>query len=151
MIQRIQSVFLLLAATCMSFLFLPSFDYAASSDAQIMTTPLFKDSVFNTFDNIALMVMTGITSLLIFINIFLFKNRTLQLLLVKILIFLIFALIISAGIIFYLNFNTQLEEIARIQVRLGTFIPFIVIVLLYFTSNYIKKDISIVKSMDRLR
>jgi hypothetical protein len=75
MIQRIQSVFLLLAATCMSFLFLPSFDYAASSDAQIMTTPLFKDSVFNTFDNIALMVMTGITSLLIFINIFLFKNR----------------------------------------------------------------------------
>lgn len=142
---------MLLAAACISFLFLPSFDFAASANDTVKATPLFKDSVFNTYDSLLLQIIVISLAVFVFINIFLFKNRKLQLLIIKILMLTVFALIVAGGIIFYHNFENRQDEITNIQVRLGLFIPFITLILLYFAGNYIKRDISIVKSMDRLR
>lgn len=74
MIQRIQTIFLLLASACISFLFLPNFDFAASDSAQAGSGSLFQDGVFNAYDNLILQVLIGAISALIFINIFLFKK-----------------------------------------------------------------------------
>ncbi|HQN56047.1 MAG: DUF4293 domain-containing protein [Saprospiraceae bacterium] len=151
MIQRIQTIFLLLASACISFLFLPNFDFAASDSAQAGSGSLFQDGVFNAYDNLILQVLIGAISALIFINIFLFKKRELQLLLSKLIIIMVFGIILFAGIIFYLNFENRQEEMVHIQVKLGLFIPFVVLALLFLANKHIKKDIRLVKSMDRLR
>lgn len=151
MIQRIQTIFLLLAAACMSFLFLPNFDFASSDGAQAGVGTLFHDGVFNSYDNLILQVLIGAIAALIFINIFLFKKRELQLLLTRLIIFMVFSIILFAGIIFYLNFENRQEEMTHIHARLGLFIPFVVLALLFFANKYIRKDIKLVKSMDRLR
>lgn len=151
MIQRIQSIFFLLAAACMSFLFLPSFDFAASDSADAKATALFSDGYFNSYDSLLIQVLIGAAAGLIFINIFLFRNRNLQLLLSRILIFIVFAIIVIAGVVFYLNFENRQEEMSHVQVRLGLFIPFVTLALLYFANKYVRKDIKLVRSMDRLR
>lgn len=151
MIQRIQSILLLLAAACMSFLYLPSFEFAGSETAEVKSAGLFTDGYFNSYDHTILISLIGGAIALAFINIFLFKNRNLQLLLSRITILLIFSVIVVGGILFYLNFENRQAEMEHVNVRLGLFIPFVSIALLYFANKYIIKDNKLVKSMDRLR
>jgi hypothetical protein len=74
MIQRIQSVFLLLAAA--SFGGLLSFPLAISDKP---TAQFLADSVYDITDHIALLVLTILGIAISLITIFLFRNRPLQL------------------------------------------------------------------------
>ena len=151
MIQRIQSIFLLLAAACMSFLYLPQFEFAGEDVALAKGQGLFSDGYFNSYDHTILISLIAGAIALAFINIFLFKNRSLQIALSRITILLIFSVIVVGGVLFYLNFENREAEMQHVQVRLGLFIPFVSIALLYFANKYIIKDNKLVKSMDRLR
>jgi len=151
MIQRIQSIFMLLAAACMSFLYLPSFEFAGSETPEVRSAGLFTDGYFNSYDNTILVSLIAGAIALAFINIFLFKNRSLQLLLSRITIVVIFSIIVVGGILFYLNFENRQSEMEHVNIRLGLFIPFVSMALLYFANKYIIKDNKLVKSMDRLR
>ncbi len=151
MIQRIQSIYLFMAAACMSFLFLPVFEFASEDPSSAKGEGIFNDGLFNYFDHTILLSLIIGSIALAFINIFLFKNRPLQIVMSRITIFIIFSVIVCAGILFYLNFENRQAEMQNVEIRLGLFIPFVSMALIYFAIRYIIKDNKLVKSMDRLR
>ena len=73
MIQRIQSVFLLLAS--ISFFLLFALDFLTSKEP---VAELMGDKVFDIQDNIGLTIITALGGIVAFANIFLFNNRKLQ-------------------------------------------------------------------------
>ena len=74
MIQRIQSIYLLLAAGAFGSDFaLPYLTTTAPS--VVMSVPQMSDGVFNVFDNIGLMGLAGLGLLISGAAVFLYKNR----------------------------------------------------------------------------
>lgn len=147
MIQRIQSVFYLLAALCAAGLF---FLPIASSDKT--TGMFFEDKIFNVQDHIGLLVLAGLAALLPFVAIFLFKNRSLQLKLGK--SSLLFPmLLLAAGIYVFLNSASMSadSQISVVSAKAGMFLPIGVLLFAILGNRFVKKDDDLVKSSDRLR
>ena len=135
MIQRIQSIWLLLAAIIMASLFY----------FEIYKLPAASITLANNYIG---MVLTGISILLSIFTIFRFKNRKSQL------NFIWLNLLINAGLLAWLFFSISKETEAAGATggyRLGAFIPVIVIVLLFLARGGIRKDEKLLKSLDRLR
>lgn len=136
MIQRIQSVYLLLAAGVSGGL---SFILPYGFDAQ--GVGLFANTDYLL---LSLFVVSAILSLL---TIFLFKNRQLQFVLGRINILLNFILL---GVFVYWSPTISGETFVS-EKGIGMMIPIISIVLLVMANRAIKKDENLVKSVDRLR
>ncbi|WP_025741833.1 DUF4293 domain-containing protein [Aquimarina pacifica] len=136
MLQRIQTVYLLLAALASGVLFI-YFPYAFTQNNDALYV---RDEVFL----LALFIGSAILSL---VSIFLFKNRKLQFVLGRINILLNFILL---GVFVYwsltISGETQVSEKG-----IGMIIPIISIVLVVMANKAIKKDENLVKSVDRLR
>ncbi|MEZ4980588.1 MAG: DUF4293 domain-containing protein [Saprospiraceae bacterium] len=146
MIQRIQSLFLLLAGGATLSLFGLPF---ASTPVAIQSSPLLNDSVFNLQDNIILLVLFILGGLLSIGAIFLFKNRPLQMKLAR--VSLIANLLGMAVVAFlYLNDASNQGDVEPSD-GIGAYMPVVAMVFLFFAIRYIKKDESTVRSMDRLR
>lgn len=143
MIQRIQSVFLLLATGSMSLS--AFFPFAHSKPAGELV--FAKDGTFNLNDSIIFQVAIPLVILLIFGSIFLFRNRILQLRLTRISTGLIAGL--AAGIGYY-SFLAE-PELPTPSLGLGFFAPLIALVLVVLASSFIKKDEKLVRDSDRLR
>jgi len=115
MIQRIQTIYLALAAACAFGLFgLPFATSAQSADA----TSLFADGIYNINDHVALLALFCGAGALALISIFLFNNRKQQLLMGR------FAIIANViGIILVLVFLFQdgstTGEATDVQEQLG--------------------------------
>jgi hypothetical protein len=144
MIQRIQSIFLLIAAVAFGLLF--RFPFAASDKA---TGTLLEDRVFDLFDHPILLVLAGLGALLAVINIFMFRKRSLQMRLNIILIILNVFLIITAAVLFYNDASTM--GTVEVQDRAGLYMPIIGLVLIILANVFIKKDDKLIRSSDRLR
>lgn len=145
MIQRIQSIFYLLAALCAAGLF---FLPLASSDKS--ASPFLEDKIFNVQDHIALLIITGLAVLLPLITIFLFKNRPLQIKLGA--LGLLFPLLVAgAGIWMFLKSGTAEIESAAVSQEFGLFLPIGVVIFGILANRFVKKDDELVKSSDRLR
>lgn len=145
MIQRIQSVFLLLGAVCIGALFFLPF---AGSDKA--TSQFLSDKIYDVNDHIILGILAGAACILSMVALFLFKNRSLQL---RIAIFAIIAtvlLAVTAIVLFYNEANSMAAD-ASVQDMAGTYLPVGAIVLLGLAVRFIKKDSDLVSSMDRLR
>ncbi len=134
MIQRIQSVYLLLAAV--------------ASGAVIMFVPLFSSAAGDYFvlDDAVFTALTVLSTLISLFSIFRYKNRRQQLVSGRINIILNFILF---GLIFYLYYNGHSEEGAAL--RFGSFVPLICVVLITLANKGIMKDEMLVRSADRLR
>ncbi len=146
MIQRIQSIFLLLASGATFGLF--GLPFASTSDV-VSKSSIFSDALFNLQDHIALLVIFGLGGLLALVAIFLFKNRKLQLNLSR------FALIANViglvlAIILFMQDKANLG-VAEPNDEAGLYMPFIAVVFLGLALRFISKDEKLVKSMDRLR
>ncbi|MCB0661760.1 MAG: DUF4293 domain-containing protein [Saprospiraceae bacterium] len=146
MIQRIQSLFLLLAgAGSLSLFALP---FATTQDS-VASSPLLNDAVFNLNDNIILLLLFVLGGLLSIGAIFLFKNRTLQMRLARI---SFIANLLGMVVVAFLYLNDAVNQgNAEPQDGVGAYMPILSMVLLFLAIRYIKKDDSIVRSMDRLR
>ena len=132
MIQRIQSVYLVVAALVsgiLSYVFPTGFDVVGQFDA-----PYIYESFIAS-------------ALLSFIVIFLFKNRKLQFVLGRLNILLN---VILLGVFVYWSLNLPGESFLS-EKGIGKFIPVISIVLLVLANKAIKADEQLVKSVDRLR
>ena len=146
MIQRIQSIFLFLAGGA-SFSVL-GFPFATTDQPQ-STSELFADSVYNTQDNIALMVFFGLAGLLAIADIFMYNNRPLQ---IRLGIFAFIANVIGLVLGIYLlmaegdNFSYQIVDDG-----LGAYLPIVAGILLLLAIRFIRKDEKLVRSADRLR
>ncbi len=145
MIQRIQSVFYLLAALCAAGLFV--FPIVSSDKA---ASPFLEDKIFNVQDHIGLIIIAALAILLPLAAIFLFKNRPLQMKLGS--VSLLFPLlVIGAGVWMFLKSGTAEVQSANITQGIGLFLPIGVILFGILANRFVKKDEDLVKSSDRLR
>ena len=144
MIQRIQSMYLLLA-TLISGGLIFFLKLWVSEDG----IAFFALDSFNT-GNILLKIiaMLFLTSAVItFVTIFQFKKRQLQFVLGRLTILINFILL---GILVYFSQNLS-GEIKVSEKGIGLLIPILTILLVVLANKAIKKDEELVKSVDRLR
>lgn len=144
MIQRIQSVYLLLATLLSSVLV-----FVLNLWVDEAGVKFFALDAFDT-DNVLLKSM----SVLFFVSaawtllaIFKFKNRKLQFVLGRLSILINFILL---GILVYFTQNLS-GEITVSEKGIGLLIPILTIVFVVLANKAIKKDEELVKSVDRLR
>ena len=146
MIQRIQSLFLLLAAAATFGLF--GLPFATTSE-EVVASEIFADSRYDLMDNVGLLVFFGIGGLLALVSIFLFRNRRLQMRL-TILAFVLNLVGIIFGVIYFMQ-NSGATSEAKVDDGLGLYAAGAAVVLLLLAYRFIGKDEKLVKSMDRLR
>lgn len=139
MIQRIQSIYLLLASIASSALFGLPF---ATATAQ--PEGLLQDGSFDINDHLGLMLLTGLIAVVAMGTIFLYKNRTLQMNLGKLNIVLLVALLVLTA---YLYFTIQVAT----TLGFGLVLPILVFAFIFLANRSIYKDERLVRSADRLR
>jgi peptidoglycan/LPS O-acetylase OafA/YrhL len=140
MIQRVQSIFLLLAALANLGAFTLPLGAAQTTQA---ASPLFADGMLNLADHWGLQAAFGLAAASVFIAIFLFKNRPLQINLTRI---GIVAVLAGAALgIYFMLAN------AGAQWAYGWAAPLLAIVFSAIAIRAIRNDEKLVKSMDRLR
>lgn len=141
MIQRIQSVWLLLAALIMAAIFyFPLYKFSGTSKLPLTVG-----------EDFLAIVLAGASILLSLIAIFLFKNRKNQKGLIWINILLCISL--QAWLIMSVNKKTSVAELTNVAgyYWIGLFLPLISLILLFMAKGGINKDEKLVKSLDRLR
>ncbi|XLS28424.1 DUF4293 domain-containing protein [Flavobacteriaceae bacterium M23B6Z8] len=136
MLQRIQSLYLLLVVLLMGALPFWLTIWTDMEGKQIFA----KDEIFIS---LAFLASAGLA----LITIFMYKNRKLQFVLNRLNIILNFTLL---GLFVYRSLNLSGENTVS-EKGIGMFIPIISIVFLVLANKAIKKDEDLVKSVDRLR
>lgn len=139
MIQRIQSIWLLLAAAA-CFLTL-TLSFYSGNVIQPDQSRRFEN--LNAMSNIWLTILTFLLGILIIIIIFLFKNRKLQMKLT------ILAIVLSIGHIAL--FFSQLKKFVEGSFDLTSPVVFMVPIFLILAARGIYKDERLIKSLNRLR
>lgn len=133
MIQRIQSVYLFLAALVSGGLVFLFPVFVASEALMITQYPIF---------------MTGflLSAALSLITVFRYKNRQTQVVLGRLNVILNFVLF---GLILYMYF----ENFGSVEASLGlaSFIPLIAVILISMANRAVMKDEALVRAADRLR
>lgn len=142
MIQRIQSVWLLLAALVMAGIFyFPVYKFSGATSMLPLT-------IGNDFLGIILACLSIILSL---VTIFRFKNRKSQ----SGLTWLNILICIGLQGWLFLGISRELSKPERANVPgfywIGTFLPLLTLILLFLAKAGIRKDEKLVKSLDRLR
>jgi len=144
MIQRIQTVYLLIATLLSSGLI-----FVLNLWVNAEGKEFFVMDSFNS-ENIMLKVMSAlffVSAAWTLLTIFQFKNRKFQFVLGRLSILINFILL---GILVYFTQNLS-GEIAVSEKGIGLLIPVLTIVLVVLANKAIKKDEELVKSVDRLR
>ena len=135
MLQRIQTLYLLIAAVCSGALSLPT--YLLVSEGVTVYV----------IDSISYLVLFEGSAMLSLISIFLFKSRQTQFVLGRLNIILNFILL---GL-FVFRLLSLPGGPANPEKGIGLLLPIFSIVLLALANKAIKKDETLVKSVDRLR
>ncbi len=146
MIQRIQSLFLLLTSAAFGLLFIWPFALSEKKD-----NTLFADNVFNVQDHILLIIMTLTGCLTAFVAIFLFRNRKVQSKVTYFPIILSILIPVMAFVFFTNTSSTSVVQAEDIQDQAGMYLPAVSLIFGLLALRYINKDDKLVKSMDRLR
>ena len=139
MIQRIQSIYLALAALILTLLFFLPF-----ATASLLESGVYTDGKFNIYDNLIILISDVIITITGIITIFLYNNRKLQLKLSSFSILLNISILILCLIIIFGNKNSP-------NLNYGLLIPFFSSLLFYLAYRGIKSDEELVKSSNRLR
>lgn len=153
MIQRIQSIYLLLAAAVDAVLFFVPVASFISADNIIPFYAFgidFEISIkfISELAAVPLIVLVSMVVLLPLINIFLFKKRKLQMRLC------IFAILLNLGLVGLLYFYISTfagELLASIQYNYPAVMPLIAVVLNYLAFRAVRKDEALIRSIDRIR
>ncbi|MFK7755919.1 MAG: DUF4293 domain-containing protein [Flavobacteriales bacterium] len=152
MIQRIQTLYLILAAVALSFIFLAPIASFTGTDGVVYTLNI-KDllgsdgSVQQAASRISILILAPITVLSIGFMILQFKNRQKQMAIGRLIYLMLAALITLAWFFIEANkFETQISGYG-----LGYFAPVAALPFIFLANRSIKKDEELVKSLDRLR
>lgn len=148
MIQRIQSIWLLLAALVMAGMFYFDVYHFAAAAPDPVTQGMY-NKVANINNNYLAMVLSGLSVILSLVSIFMFKNRKRQIGLVWINILLTIGLLIWLAI-GLTNFKESYPDVKG-TLWVGMFIPTVTVFLLFFALRGLRKDEKLIKSLDRLR
>ena len=143
MIQRIQTVYLLLASIISGVLIFV-FNLWESIEKNIFAIDLFaSDSLLLR----VIPVLFLVSAMLAFVTISIFKNRKLQFVMGRLTILINLILL---GLLIYVSLTLP-GEAAVSKKGIGMFIPILAILLVVLANKAIKKDEDLVKSVDRLR
>ena len=159
MIQRIQSIYLLLAALMSALMALFTFAVIdTGGDHYILDVfgihyDLHKDQV-ELMGFWYLAAFVGIACSLSVVTIFLYKKRKLQITMCKLNLLLYLGVIFT---VFYsgekvleiLEINLGLE--GELHYKLGAILPIVSVILVFLATRAIKKDEDLVRSADRIR
>jgi hypothetical protein len=151
MIQRIQSVYLLLVTALLtSNIFLPIASFVDSKGVAYPLTPLhvaFPEAGLN-YTPLGQLALLILSALIAFATIFLYKNRKLQIRMS------VFNLLIMAGFysvvlvsVIFLKSSSK----AVLSPSFGLCLPLIAMILNYLAIRAIRKDDAMVKAADRIR
>ncbi|NOY50942.1 MAG: DUF4293 domain-containing protein [Chlorobi bacterium] len=157
MIQRIQSVFLLLAAVSLTLMFFfPIAEFIGMKDSLILY--IFKvqslvPASTNVYDIWFVMPLLAIVSLVVIfslLTIFMYKNRMGQIKVIRFLMLLIAALI---GLVFLYYYDILAADSGSEPdfIQIGAFAPLASLVFLFLANKGVIKDEKLIKSADRLR
>lgn len=136
MIQRIQSLWLLLASACAFASY--KFPYYSGTNQKGVT-----DYQLNATENFLLIAVTGIIGALALLLIFLFKNRTLQLRLC------LLGIVLEALLIFL--YYREVKNFSTGTLSLTSILQSVIIIAFFLAARAINKDEKMVKESDRLR
>ena len=151
MIQRIQSLYLFLAAVALGLIFFfPLANLSNSQDIIIFNVTGFsKFSILEKIPTWPLMVITLLSLLITIIVIGLFKKRPLQIKLIRI------ALMLNLGFIAltYFVYGDHLASQIKMQVNydMGSVFPLVALIFHVLAMYAINKDERLIKSIDRIR
>ena len=149
MIQRIQTLFLLISVVLLILLFFAPLAILQLNDStfyELFTKGYVMDNSIQYA--YSLMTYNGLTLLLSFITIFLFKKRILQM---RICIYNMILLIGLQGVIFYTIYGTASRLEAEVFLQYASVLPIIAAILNFIAFKYIKRDEELVKAADRIR
>ncbi|WP_291103224.1 MULTISPECIES: DUF4293 family protein [unclassified Flavobacterium] len=137
MIQRIQTIYLLLAFAVTGILpfFIPLWTMTGGKDYFFMQNQVY-------------VVLLGLSTTLSLLSIISYKKRQNQFVIGRLNIILNLILL---GLFVYRSLNLSGETLAVSEKGIGMFLPIVAIVLLVLANKAIKKDEDLVKSVDRLR
>lgn len=137
MIQRIQTIYLLLAflITGVLLFFIPLWTLNNGKAFYFM-----QDQVYT--------ILLGLSTMLTVISIISYKKRQNQFVMGRLNIILNLILL---GLFVYRSLNLSGEAVTVSEKGIGMFLPIVAIVLLVLANKAIKKDEDLVKSVDRLR
>lgn len=156
MIQRIQSVFLLLASAAglLTFFFPIANFFSDNYSIQFSVMGIEKFTDYSddvSVNTIPLMCCSAMIVILPFITIFLYKRRYLQIRITRFTIFL--DLIFLALVFFY--YVPNIEEVtlstAEYIKLVGIYLPLLSLILLILAIRFISKDEKKIRAADRIR
>ncbi len=154
MIQRIQTVYLLLATILMTLMmFFPLVEF------QSMPNDTFVLSVFGIkslpesdlgflYPTFPLAILTGGISLLSLLDIFLYKKRNLQ---ARVAIYNIILMVGLVGLIYFYTMQISSKLNASQKYLYPVIFPLISAILTFLGYKGIRKDIKLLRSLDRIR
>ncbi len=152
MIQRIQSVYLVMAIVALCFFLTMPIAYfqKANESFALFHYGLIKiQSSGNiiVYYNLATTILTFLIELLLLYTLLIFKNRLKQIKLCNIINFLILV-VIASNIWQFIRTKSGFDDYS---IKWVFFIPVIALVLVWLAQRNIKKDEELVRSADRLR
>lgn len=152
MIQRIQSIYLLVVAMLMGSIFFYPFAELLGAKEQLFTFH-FNGLSLQGEEGLYLLtvppiILLSIIVLIAFVSIFLYKKRVLQMRLNS---FNIILMLGYLGLNYYYiqNFSKQLDGIVSYQIT--AIFPILAAILTYLAIRAIGKDEALIRSMDRIR
>jgi hypothetical protein len=154
MLQRIQSIFLLLSSLSIGSSFLKPMHFGSFQNAA-PTVEVAKDGLLNLFDNPILLGVAVGMGIITLITIFLYKNRPLQMNIIKGFLFIgigglgLIGYVIKNVVDIFGN-NDTAKGIFTMNI-VGFIPPFLSLIFSVLAYRAIKKDEDLVRSSDRLR
>jgi hypothetical protein len=147
MIQRIQTVFILVAGLLIGSLYVQKFaDIIVNNELHIFNAfGIFKNEEL-LFNGLPILIFIGIITVLHFVAIFLFKKRILQ---IRVLAFTIILLLGLCGMFFYFTY-ASFDEV-KVAFKVAVALPVVAVILDWLAIRAIGKDEALVRSLDRLR
>lgn len=147
MIQRIQTVYILIAEILIASLFFLKFaDLSVNSELYTFSI----EGIFNgetlVFDGLPIMIFIGLITLLHLVIILMYKKRVLQ---IRITVFTIILLLGLTGLFFYFIYSGFTD--VKVAFKVPMAFPVIAIILDYLAIRSIGKDEALVRSLDRIR
>ena len=147
MIQRIQTIFMLVAGLLIGSLYVQKFaDIIVNNELHIFNAfGIFKGEEL-LFSGLPILIFIGIITALHLVAIFLFKKRILQ---IRVLAFSIILLLGLFGLFFYFTY-ASLDEV-KVAFKVSVALPIVAVILDWLAIRAIGKDEALIRSLNRIR
>ncbi|MCC7503804.1 MAG: DUF4293 domain-containing protein [Saprospiraceae bacterium] len=150
MIQRIQTVYLLLGVLCLGAQFITPY-FSVPIDIDSLRVPVVADGKYDILDRPWLLYISGFSALMAIVAIFMFRNRVVQSRFTSVGIFSASVLSLYMASQFYPIATEAGAVMSDLKYRLGFFMPFTAAFMMWLANRAIRRDQMMIKSADRLR